>query len=210
MQDYLDKFKIQDDKYHFPYHYIPYFDDNGVGVRSRTLFWGLEYLCYLAHIKELAYSLNPSSVLDVGCGDGFFVGMLDHGIVRRVGVDLSERAIRFAQAFHPDVKVRAVDACEPDEVFDLVVAIEVLEHVPDNQAGKFLRTLAERTSVGGHVILSVPTTVIPLKLNKKHYRHYDFELFKEQLASSEAQLEMVRVDYVYRSSRIIELCRRLS
>ena len=203
-----DRFKIQDEQYRFPYHYIPYFGADGVGVRSRTLLWGLEYLCYLAHIKELVCSLNPSSVLDIGCGDGRFIGMLDRGIARRVGIDLSERSICFAHAFYPEIEFRAGDACELDETFDLVVSIEVLEHVPDNQTGKFLRTLAERTNMGGHAIISVPTTVVPL--NKKHYRHYDLELFREELASSGARLEIVKVDYVYRSSRLIELHLRLS
>lgn len=161
----------------------------------------------MRHIQELTYSLNPSSVLDVGCGDGRFIGALGREIDRRVGIDLSERAIRFAKAFIPNVNFRAIDAGELHETFDLVVAIEVLEHIPDERTDEFLKTLAERTNIGGHVIISVPTTIVPL--NKRDYRHYDLELLQKQMASSGARLKIIRVDYVYRLSLPMEFYARL-
>jgi len=41
-----DEYKIQDDEYKFPYHYIPYFDNNNSPNRIRILNNGFEYLCY--------------------------------------------------------------------------------------------------------------------------------------------------------------------
>ncbi len=204
-----DKFTLQDKHYEFPYHYIPYFDQHGVGVKTRVLGWGLEYLCYIKHIQELAYSLQPQSVLDVGCGDGRFLGMLGSRVPRRAGVDLSEQAIRFAKAFNPDVVFHVIDVADLEETFDLVVAIEVLEHIPDEQITNFLNALVNRTREGGHIIISVPTIVKPVL--GKHYRHYDLDLLRNQLESIRVPLDIVQVEYIYKQyvSLFIKVIERL-
>ena len=201
-QDALDKYRIQDYQYSFPYHHIPHFDNEGVGVCFRTLSWGFEYLCYLSHIRELVYSFTPSSVLEVGCGDGRVIGMLDWGIERRVGTDPSRQAIRFAKAFHHDVEFLSVDARELKETFDVVLAVEILEHIPDDQINTFLKTLEKRANRNGYVVISVPTTVVPVR--KKHYRHYDLNLFQKQLEEAGVQLDIVNVEYVYKKSRFVK------
>jgi hypothetical protein len=88
----------------------------------------------------------------------------------------------------------------------VVTAIEVLEHVPDDGVAGFLQTLAARARPGGTVLVCVPTKVVPL--NRKHYRHYDAPLIAEQLAASGAPLEIERIDYVYRTSRLARLVSR--
>ena len=207
-QDNWGKFKIQDEQYGFPYHHIPHFDNGGFGVRFRSLHWGFEYLCYLSHTMEVVRSLAPSSVLDVGCGEGCFIGMLDWGVERRVGVDLSKRAIRFAKAFHPDVEFLAVNAQNLEETFEVVSAIAVLEHISDDECSIFLKSLEERTSDDGHVVIIVPTPIIPL--SKKHYRHYDLTLLQKQLEQAGVCLDVVNVEYVYKKSWFVELYLRLT
>ncbi len=204
----MNKYDIQDKQYAFPYHYIPHLDANGYGIRLRHLPWGFEYLCYQLHVKEIVETLQPLSVLEVGCGDGFFIGQLGGCIKRRVGVDLSERAISFACAFHPEVEFYAVNAAELDEKFDAVAAIEVLEHIADAETGKFILTLSERTKTGGHVVLSVPTTAVPPQ--EKHYRHYDMSLLEREVKSSGAPLEIKSVEYVYRLNVVTKLYNRFT
>lgn len=194
-----DKFKLQDAQYEFPYHYIPHLAD-GRARNSRRLRWGVEYLCYQLHLVEQVHAVRPGSILDVGCGDGRFLGLLGPSVPRRKGVDLSESAIRFARAFVPDADFEVIAADRLDDTFDVVSAIEVLEHVPDDGVAGFLRTLAARCRPGGAVLLSVPTTNVPL--NPKHYRHYDRALLEQQLAASGARLDVERVDFVYRNSRL--------
>jgi 2-polyprenyl-3-methyl-5-hydroxy-6-metoxy-1,4-benzoquinol methylase len=195
----IDKFDRQNRSYRFPYHYIPHFDKHtGAAVTTRFLGWGLEYLCYIKHIQELAYSLSPNSILDIGCGDGRFIGSLSPRITRKVGTDLSERAIRFAKAFHPEIEFHAINASDLNETFDLVVSIEVLEHIPENQISSFIGTLSDRTRVDGHVLISVPTKVA--RLLGKHYRHYDLNLLKDHLACAKVPLTLIGVDYVYRKN----------
>jgi SAM-dependent methyltransferase len=197
MKTRTDKFLQQEKEYEFPYHHIPHFDPRtGTGLISRSLGWGLEYLCYMKHIQELVDSLSPDSVLDVGCGDGRFLGMLGQEIRRKVGIDLAERAIDFARAFHPDIEFRVTDASDMSETFDVVLAIEVLEHIPDSQVSEFLQTLTERTAGKGHLIICVPTKVAPLL--SKHYRHYDSDLLMQQIETASVNLKLLRTEYVYK------------
>jgi SAM-dependent methyltransferase len=190
----VDRFDLQDGQYAFPYHYLPHFGAQGVPMRCRAMSWGFEYLCYQQHVAARVRELAPRSLLEVGSGDGRFVGMLAE-IETRVGIDLSASAIRFAKAFYPAVEFHCMPTTELERQFDVVVAIEVLEHVPDTEVGGFLRDLASRTQPGGHVLLTVPTVAVPV--HPKHYRHYDEALLRTQLRDSGAAMEVVSVEHVY-------------
>ena len=183
----IEKFQRQELQYRFPYHYIPHLDEEGYATRFRILSWGLEYLCYQLHIAKLVEKCHPTSILDVGCGDGRFLGLLSDTIPRRVGVDLSEKAISYAKAFHPDVDYRCVDIKDLDENFDVITCIEVLEHIPEEQLYSFIKNLFRRCNPGGKLIISVPTKILPV--NKKHYRHYDLTLLLGQINSTNEKYE---------------------
>jgi len=73
-------------------------------------------------------------LLDVGCGGGLLAPHVPPGY-RHVGVDLSDTALAVA-AEHGVEGVRADAAALPfaDGSFDVVVAGEILEHVPDLRA----------------------------------------------------------------------------
>jgi len=176
----VDKFESQNRHYVFPYHHIPHFV-NGVARRTRSLGWGLEYLCYSYELKKIIESFRPNSVLDVGCGDGRLLGLLDSSIELRKGVDLSEEAIRFAKAFHPDVHYEVTDVQSVEGQFDVVTMIEVLEHIPDEVIPSFVEAAFSKLRPGGMFLVSVPTVVFPTL--GKHYRHYDAALLRQNLES---------------------------
>ena len=202
-----NKFEYQENQYIFPYHHIPYLDSENNVVNHRSLGWGFKYFTYLLRIRELVEEINPDSILDVGCGEGRFLGLLGNRI-RKVGVDLSPRPINFAQAFHPDIEFHCADANQLKEEFDVVTAIEVLEHVRDEQVTNFLKILEKRIKESGKIIISVPTTVLPV--SEKHYRHYTLEILKQQLENSKINLEIGRVEYVYKSSFLLKLYSKLT
>jgi len=195
--------EIQDKQYDFPYHHIPYFDDTGTAKSIRSLSWGLDYLCYLKHLCEEIHSYGPQSLLDVGCGDGRLLGTLGPEINEKVGVDLSEKAIRFARAFHPEITFHQTKVADLNAVFDVVTAIEVLEHIPDDGVSMFLRSLNDRVKPGGMLVISVPTKVIPLQ--EKHYRHYDRQLLLSQLNEANIPFEVIRCEYLIRKDFLYKL-----
>lgn len=200
-----DRFALQDAQYEFPYHYLPHLADGHVR-RTRSLRWGREYLCYLLFLVEKVRELAPASLLDIGCGDGRFLSLLVDVVPECHGVDLSASAVRFARAFVPRAQIAERDARQLGRTFELVSAIEVLEHIPDPQVADFWRTLAQRCAAGGTVIVSVPTTNVPL--NAKHYRHYDERLLRAELAASGAPLTLRTLDYVYRQPRWLRTLER--
>lgn len=111
------------------------------------------------HLDER--SLRPLAgkrALDVGCGAGLLCEPLARLGAEVTGVDAAPELIAAARA-HAEGQGLSIDyrACEVEEVkgqFDLVTAMEVIEHVASPQA--FLRSLSERLTPGGLLILSTP------------------------------------------------------
>jgi SAM-dependent methyltransferase len=110
-------------------------------------------------LDELWERAAPSSVLDVGCGEGVLtVEWAERlGDARVVGIDLDDPKLRaeWEQRKRPNLEFRAEEATRlsfADGEFDLAAAIEVLEHVPEPEA-----TLAEMARVTRrHLLVSVP------------------------------------------------------
>lgn len=95
--------------------------------------------------------------LDVGCGDGGRSGpWLRANAAAYVGVDVSDTAVEAARnaGFEAHVVEDAAMLPFEDGAFDVVVCIEVLEHLfePHRAAGEALRVLAPR----GVYLVSVP------------------------------------------------------
>jgi 2-polyprenyl-3-methyl-5-hydroxy-6-metoxy-1,4-benzoquinol methylase len=120
-------------------------------------------------LDELVDLADPASLLDVGCGEGVLVRRLAErlGPQRNVmGADLQEPSIQdgWARNRAPNLSYRAIEGeALPfgDGEFDLVSAIEVLEHVPSPE-----RTLAEMARCArAHLLVSVPREPLWRALN---------------------------------------------
>jgi 2-polyprenyl-3-methyl-5-hydroxy-6-metoxy-1,4-benzoquinol methylase len=119
-------------------------------------------------LEELLEVAQPASLLDVGCGEGVLVQRLAGRLpaTRVVGVDLQEASIQAGWARHgaDNLSYRTMEGGElpfDDGEFDMVSAIEVLEHVPDPQ-----RTLREMSRCAQrHLLVSVPREPLWRALN---------------------------------------------
>lgn len=100
---------------------------------------------------------SPSRLLDVGCGEGFVLNMLARELpgVEMTGLDLSREALAWAGRLCPQARLGQAEATAlplASQSFDLVLCLEVLEHLPQPEAA-----LAELCRVSrGRLILSVP------------------------------------------------------
>ena len=108
---------------------------------------------------------------------------------------LSERAINFAKEFNPELDFYTGSADDIDGEYDIAIAAEVLEHVPDERVSEFIVPVAKKTKPGGVAIFTVPTTNV--RLNRKHYRHYDASIIKQQIEASGAPLTIEKVEYIF-------------
>jgi ubiquinone/menaquinone biosynthesis C-methylase UbiE len=102
------------------------------------------------------------SVLDVGCGDGYLCSVYKKvlRIPRIAGVDYAGPHVERARAAFPDIPFVEADICElpfRDGAFDVVSAVEILEHLEDPaQAFAELARVAAR-----EVIVTVPNNEEP-------------------------------------------------
>src|SRR5712691_7380327 len=106
------------------------------------------WLGFFAHIAEtLIRSLRPRRVFDAGCAWGFLVEAFRDRGVEAWGVDISPYAIgQVRQDMRPYCRVASL--AEPiDGSFDLITCIEVLEHMPENEAEQAIRNLCGATDV---------------------------------------------------------------
>jgi SAM-dependent methyltransferase len=119
-------------------------------------------------LDELWAKAAPSSILDVGCGEGVLTAEWAErlGDGRVVGIDLDDPKLRaeWEQRTRPNLEFVVQDATSlpfRDGEFDLACATEVLEHVPDPEA-----TVAEMARVAsGHLLVSVPREPLWRALN---------------------------------------------
>jgi len=119
-------------------------------------------------LDDLLDRADPSSLLDVGCGEGVLVHRwATHLQPRRVvGIDLEEESIQAGWAEHqaPNLEYRTMTAEQlpfADGEFDMAAAIEVLEHVPDPVV-----TLGEMARCAQrHLLVSVPREPLWRALN---------------------------------------------
>jgi SAM-dependent methyltransferase len=129
---------------------------------------------------RLARELGGARVLDYGCGDGTFLAMLadaegEASERRCTGAEVKQAVVddcrqRFAQRQGLRfVRVDELDAAEHQHAYDLLVCMEVLEHVLEVEAvlERFQRLLAPR----GRLLVSVPVeTGLPLLVKQSARR----------------------------------------
>lgn len=102
--------------------------------------------------------LEAKRALDVGCGAGLLAEPLARLGAKVTGIDAAPEVIAVARDHAAgqglEIDYRAGDVQDLDGQFDLVTAMEVIEHVADPAA--FLNALAARLAPGGLLILSTP------------------------------------------------------
>ena len=114
------------------------------------------YLVKRRVILEYLQRCNYRRVIEVGCGCGDLLQVLERRGYSGMGIDLSEEAVAAANARLSGGRIR-VACCAPEEIsqrFEVVIASEVLEHQQDDNA--FLIRLGELLQDGGRLLLTVP------------------------------------------------------
>ncbi|OIZ94222.1 methyltransferase type 11 [Candidatus Rickettsiella isopodorum] len=123
---------------------------------------------FASSLSLLVNKVNPSSIYEIGCGEGYWVLHWNKlGLAAR-GCDVSSQVIKIAQANACDshlpnqlFTVKDLYECDENNAADLIVCCEVLEHLADPNKG--LRVLQK--IVKKYLILSVPREPIWRLLN---------------------------------------------
>ena len=186
---------IQDKEYNFPYHYIPVYSD-GKFSQTRYWSWGFRYLGGIKIVFDQLEEDSFKSLLDVGCGDGRFLKEVSmrYSDIECMGIDRSSCAIQLAKAMNPRVTYKCLDITREKNLkkYDVITAIEVLEHIFPNQLDEFIGGIASVLNSNGRLILTVPHKNKPIQ--DKHYQHFSGEDLVKILRPYFKEIELVPFD----------------
>jgi SAM-dependent methyltransferase len=121
------------------------FTENGPPIRRSDALadWLLEHI-----------GGTPTSVLEVGCGEGSLLLRFRERLpgIALKGLDVSPVAVAAARAHGLDVTVGSYADADGD--YDLIYTVAVIEHVPSPRA--FLRRLNAQLAPGGRLVVIAP------------------------------------------------------
>lgn len=99
---------------------------------------------------------KTAKIFDFGCGSGYLVGCLQKLGYEVFGTDFSKEAIEFglAKGIRNLSIVQGVDIKPPEGGFDLILALDVVEHIEDDSG--VVRGLRGALKPGGMLVITVP------------------------------------------------------
>jgi SAM-dependent methyltransferase len=153
------------------------------------------------------------SVLDVGCGDGRWVGALLHYQYEIYGIDAAARPYGPEVAQH----IFKADACHlpfKDQSFDTVLMINVLEHLDDDAALREAYRICRK-----NIIFSVPheqeeelgeyNIIYSAYGDPTHLRHYGIERIRSTFASTGFEIREIAFELPMNPFGLFLRCLRL-
>ncbi len=142
--------------------------------------------------------VGPASVIDVGCGLGTWLVVFEEKGVREImGVDGDY--VNRSQLHISADQFMAADLTQPfhfPRKFDLVISLEVAEHLPENAADTFVQTL---TSLGDTILFSA---AIPGQGGQNHLNEQWPEYWQEKFARYAFRFYDVIRDKVWSNEKV--------
>lgn len=147
-----------------------------------------------AHWHRYLYApmfVKDKVVLDIACGEGYGSHLLARTAKEVVGIDISSEAISHASAKYRcnnlrfDVGSVTAIPVTGEEIFDVIVSFETIEHVTEQDQGRFLEEVKRLLKTDGLFIVSTPNRSmcgdIPQYKNEFHLREFYVQEFRDFL-----------------------------
>lgn len=174
--------------------------------------WLKTRLFYLKRAFRKAFddrdTTQPLRVLEMGCGTGQNIRFLrtdpqlSTQVACVVGVDpaLSDAKCQASWLVpeRGDRLLRSLSGLAPDERFDLIIAMDVLEHLDDDRGQ--LKDWTRYLRPGGHVFVTVPAFSFLWSYHDEilgHRRRYDSKSLRSLLTGSGLRIQQLRYAFAH-------------
>lgn len=107
------------------------------------------------YVRLVARYLNPTSVLDVGCGTGHLLARMNRRWSAD-GLELSRYSASVARTVSPGSTVWESSADLPEGRYDAFTAVHVFEHIPDEPLATLIADLRRAVGPTGSGLVVVP------------------------------------------------------
>ena len=156
-----------------------------------------------------------ASVLDLGCGDGLLLSFLKENGITGKGLDISEEGVEKAKSKGLDASV--FDFNEklpfPDGIFDVVVSLDVLEHLydPENLIKEAVRVSKQYLVISAPNFNSLPARLQVLfgavpennKPNKGHIYWFNYSVLEKMARDNHLVFKDLRVNTIMENRFLI-------
>ena len=154
--------------------------------------------------KEISKLGTINTVLDIGCGDGYFDKCLldDHTEIKELyGVDIFlDNEYECGKAKY----IKDIDNLPKNKKYDLILMMDVFEHIEDDKS--YAKKIFDLLSDEGTLLVTVPAFMKLYSLHDKelkHFRRYDMKMLDNML--TDTGLYIVSKSYFYFSLIILRL-----
>ena len=109
-----------------------------------------------------------ANILEIGCASGSFLKVLrDKGFTDVKGIDIDQKLVSHGcDVLEVDIEVAdwAAYIFNTNKCFDLIIALDVLEHLSPSDVESILKTTAQKLAPHGKLILRLPNPACPFVL----------------------------------------------
>ncbi len=179
----VDTLPPADDPRYFPASFLEHLNNSyygsGIDLNSYREYMRTE----IQRGREIARVINASTdisgkdVLDVGCGyTGLLIVMKEAGARNLTGIEVDDQRLDWGRkrlaSLGYDAKIMDFDVCRPDApatlgTYDIVLAQDVIEHVPDPSLT--IDHLCRMLRPGGAIYVQVGNKLSPDQLTGDHH-----------------------------------------
>lgn len=150
--------------------------------------------------ESMRRSLGPwlppdraTPILDIACGEGALLAFLtDEGYTNLSGFDISPENVaichRLGLSFVQGGDAFALLQTEEPNRFGLICAIDLIEHIPKEQAAQLIEVMRSKLQSNGSLILQTPNAG---SLYASHNRYYDLSHYFAVTEKSATDLMML-------------------
>jgi ubiquinone/menaquinone biosynthesis C-methylase UbiE len=141
----------------------------------------VEYFKHFYAYKYASRFAENKLVLDVGCGVGYGADELSNTAYLVIGTDIWKQGIRYAHNKYSRSHFLVASALNlpfRDSCFDVVTSFQVIEHIEEENAIRYLQEIKRVLKYGGIFIVTTPNRKLRLlpfqkPWNPDHKKEYD-------------------------------------